>query len=105
MPIMLELRALPLALLLTLSLAACDKRSGDGKSGVACPTDALVCPDGTALGRQGPNCEFPACPASDPSKDEPAACTKDAKVCPDGSVVGRQGPDCEFAPCPGEAPK
>lgn len=29
---------------------------------VACTLDALVCPDGTTLSRQGPNCEFPACP-------------------------------------------
>lgn len=29
---------------------------------IACPADAKICPDGTALGREGPNCEFPACP-------------------------------------------
>lgn len=27
-----------------------------------CTMDALICPDGTALSRSGPNCEFPACP-------------------------------------------
>lgn len=28
----------------------------------ACPADAKVCPDGTSVGRVGPNCEFAACP-------------------------------------------
>jgi hypothetical protein len=59
-----------------------------------CTAEALICPDGTAVGRQGPNCEFAPCP------DEVAACTQEAKLCPDGSSVGREGPDCEFAPCP-----
>jgi hypothetical protein len=29
---------------------------------VACPLDAKMCPDGTAVGRTGPSCQFPACP-------------------------------------------
>ncbi|MBI4088604.1 hypothetical protein HY415_00755 [Candidatus Kaiserbacteria bacterium] len=29
---------------------------------VACPLDALVCPDGTSVGRTGSSCAFPACP-------------------------------------------
>src|SRR3989344_3480974 len=29
---------------------------------VACPLDALVCPDGTSVGRTGSSCVFPACP-------------------------------------------
>lgn len=29
---------------------------------VACTMDAKVCPDGSAVGRQGPNCEFAKCP-------------------------------------------
>lgn len=28
----------------------------------ACPADARLCPDGTALGRTGPSCTFPTCP-------------------------------------------
>lgn len=28
----------------------------------ACPLDARVCPDGSSVGRGGPNCEFTACP-------------------------------------------
>lgn len=31
----------------------------------ACTADAKLCPDGSAVGRQGPNCEFTACPSAD----------------------------------------
>lgn len=30
---------------------------------IACPLDALVCPDGTAISRVGVSCSFPACPS------------------------------------------
>lgn len=29
---------------------------------IACTADAKVCPDGTGLGREGPECRFPTCP-------------------------------------------
>lgn len=29
---------------------------------IACPVDAEVCPDGTAVGRTGSSCTFPVCP-------------------------------------------
>ena len=29
---------------------------------IACTMDAKICPDGTAVGRVGPNCEFAPCP-------------------------------------------
>lgn len=29
---------------------------------VFCTMDAKICPDGSAVGRQGPDCEFAACP-------------------------------------------
>jgi hypothetical protein len=28
----------------------------------ACTTEAKLCPDGSAVGRSGPNCEFAPCP-------------------------------------------
>lgn len=31
--------------------------------GVACTMDAMQCPDGTYVGRSGPNCEF-VCPGN-----------------------------------------
>lgn len=30
--------------------------------GVACTMEALICPDGSGVGRSGPNCEFNSCP-------------------------------------------
>ncbi len=32
-------------------------------AGSACTLDAKICPDGTSVGRTGPNCSFAACPA------------------------------------------
>lgn len=58
-----------------------------------CTLEAKVCPDGSSVGRQGPRCEFAACPGE-------TVCTDDAMKCPDGSYVGRSGPSCEFK-CPG----
>ena len=29
----------------------------------ACTMDAMLCPDGSSVGREGPDCEFAACPA------------------------------------------
>ena len=33
-----------------------------GDEMIACTLDAKICPDGSAVGRVGPNCEFAACP-------------------------------------------
>ena len=49
----------------------------------ACTAEAKVCPDGSAVGRQGPNCEFAACP--------PANYTLYGKV--------TLGPLCPVEPC------
>ncbi len=34
---------------------------------IACTLEAKICPDGSAVGRVGPNCEFSACPMVDDS--------------------------------------
>lgn len=34
----------------------------DGGQGVVCTMEAKQCPDGSYVGRQGPNCEFAPCP-------------------------------------------
>ncbi len=36
--------------------------STDSGDQVFCTMDAKICPDGSSVGRQGPNCEFAACP-------------------------------------------
>lgn len=63
----------------------------------ACTVDARICPDGGAVGRVLPDCEFAECPNA---PVQPTGCPEDAMVCPDGSSVGRVPPDCQFADCP-----
>ncbi len=36
-----------------------------GKSGQFCTQEAKICPDGTSVGRTGPDCEFAPCPTKD----------------------------------------
>lgn len=36
----------------------------------ACTTEAKICPDGSSVGRTGPDCEFAPCPKQVPSIDE-----------------------------------
>jgi hypothetical protein len=105
--------ALSLTFALGVFTSACDKGSGDSDAPepAGCTKEAMICPDGSSVGRTGPDCEFAPCPGEggpgeggEPPSDEgdQIMCTMDAKICPDGSAVGRSGPDCEFAPCPGE---
>ena len=61
----------------------------------ACTEEAKICPDGSGVGRTGPNCEFAPCPG-----EEPVFCTQDVKECSDGSYVSRVPPDCAFEKCP-----
>jgi hypothetical protein len=55
----------------------------------ACTAEAKICPDGSAVGRQGPNCEFAPCPPS--NSTPPANYTLYGKV----SI----GPLCPVEPC------
>lgn len=56
----------------------------------ACTQEAKLCPDGSAVGRTGPNCEFAPCPSK-----EPTACTMQYDpVCASVAV------QCIKAPCP-----
>lgn len=55
----------PLPLLATLALlAACAAPPAETPQGVACTMDAKVCPDGSAVGRVPPSCEFAPCPGA-----------------------------------------
>ncbi|TAK05219.1 hypothetical protein EPO33_04570 [Patescibacteria group bacterium] len=78
-------------------------RTPPGQAPARCTQEAKLCPDGSAVGRTGPNCAFAPCPptaTTTPPGPEPVYCTLEAKQCPDGSYVGRVPPSCEFAPCP-----
>jgi hypothetical protein len=60
----------PVTLLLLLSLgvitaAACANSAPPANQppgGPNCTTEAKICPDGSGVGRTGPNCEFAPCP-------------------------------------------
>lgn len=39
---------------------------------VMCTMDAKLCPDGSAVGRSGPNCEFAPCPDEETDGDDSA---------------------------------
>lgn len=57
-------------------------------SNVACTMDAKICPDGSAVGRVGPNCEFAACPGSGQGSNQGSGtCTSDGKDYPAGSTL------------------
>ncbi len=86
---------------------------------IACTMEAKICPDGSSVGRSGPNCEFTQCPeikvsnttdgnnggsaqstSTIPGNPGATACSMEALACPDGSFVSRSGPNCEFSACP-----
>lgn len=74
---------LAMALLLALLLAAgCVSQKNN-----ACTMEAKLCPDGSAVGRSGPNCEFAPCPPA----NMPANNTLYGKI----SI----GPLCPVEPC------
>ncbi len=66
---------------------------------VACTMDAKICPDGSAVGRTAPNCEFAACPISqevvctDVMKQN-QACTREYRP-----VCGLVQVQCITTPC------
>jgi len=39
--------------------------AGESTGSYECQADAMICPDGSTVGRQGPKCEFAACPSID----------------------------------------
>ena len=43
----------------------CQVIPGAGPKPILCTMEARICPDGSAVGRTGPNCEFSPCPAED----------------------------------------
>lgn len=67
-----------LALALSLLLFGCTQPEAK-----ACTQEAKLCPDGSAVGRTGPNCEFAACPAagSNPANGTGThLCTEEEKI-------------------------
>lgn len=73
-------------------------KMGEQKNnGIACTQEAKLCPDGSAVGRTGPNCEFALCPnVSTSNKNGINGTVTLSPVCP----VERIPPDPNCAPKP-----
>ena len=74
---------------------------GNGPAVIGCTMEAMICPDGSAVGRTGPNCEFAKCPDAPPVSTEVGTVTGTVllgPVCP----VERNPPDPNCAPRPYE---
>ena len=84
---MINVRALALYLLLVLAAGCINDRTPKG-----CTMEAKICPDGSAVGRSGLNCEFAPCP--------------NTCVCPEG--YRQEGdacnPECYYSKPPCLAP-
>ena len=72
--------------------AALVLNKNDEDGGIACTMEAKLCPDGSYVGRTGPNCEFSKCPSEGGSAM--------------GMIAGKVsiGPLCPVEPCPGPTP-
>lgn len=53
---------LVLAVIVALWVINVRETQAPNENGIACTQEAKICPDGSAVGRIGPNCEFAACP-------------------------------------------
>lgn len=74
-------------------------------SPVACTQEAKVCPDGSAVGRTGPQCEFAACPGETNPKPAPAPLPVPPVTSTRGTLVGTvtMGPSCPVQRFPPES--
>lgn len=66
-----------------IGVLACNRKAdtaspNETPDAVACTQEAKLCPDGSSVGREGPHCEFAACPeATDEPTDEPSGGSQD----------------------------
>lgn len=70
-----------------------------GGNPVACTMEAKLCPDGTYVGRTGPNCEFAACPSPEPVTTGTGTVAGRVTISPT-CPVERIPPDPQCAPRP-----
>lgn len=64
---------------------------------IACTADAKICPDGTAVSRVAPSCEFALCPVTaETEHDVVPDCSKVSdEVCPEACSIGADSDCCE----------
>ncbi len=69
---------------------------------IACTSDAKICPDGSAVGRIGPDCEFAECPKINETYCEPEQRETDFCIEIYSPVCGWNNPEtiqCVTFPC------
>lgn len=57
------MKKLILLLCAAILIFGCTQQTHPANNTTACTQEAKICPDGSAVGRTGPNCEFAPCPA------------------------------------------
>ena len=62
---------------------------------VACTLEAKICPDGSAVGRTGPNCEFAACPSAGQSCKKDSDCPSAQYTCQEIQGTGTACPSTD----------
>ena len=73
--------------------------SAPGQGGpIACTMEAKICPDGSAVGRTGPNCEFSPCPSPSTSNSCDAQPYSSCQSVP-GCAVCPPCPMCNSVSC------
>lgn len=76
-------------LMLLAVLAGCAPKTADTAKPeepvAGCTEEAKVCPDGSTVAREGPDCEFPACPGEDEdaAAEDPEAGDMDSDETPE----------------------
>lgn len=79
------------AVALALAAGACgpkkDTAPPDPADAVACPEDAQVCEDGSSVSREGPDCEFAACPESAEPESTPDDADAEAEPASDEAAA------------------
>lgn len=67
------------------------KNSSNPQKKVACTDDAKICPDGSAVGRVDPNCEFAACPTPKIQESSPIPSPSSNPASQECEPCGEQG--------------
>ncbi len=92
-------KLLAIALTMAATTLACGPKADHANppdvTGPACTEEAKVCDDGSSVGRQGPDCEFAACPGEladpEPTLDgEPEPEPADAESAPDAEAADEE---------------
>lgn len=73
--------------------AGCTGSVNNGNNGVMCTMEAKMCPDGSYVGRSGPQCEFAACPPMTTSTNPMPTSTNPLPTTPTSTNSGQASKD------------